>query len=79
MFLNICGLIKYFRLTNYFKGGKTRQSTLADKLQIVVVDNASTDGSREELKQNWEADKKDTIWCAGGDFTRLSVRLSNEG
>lgn len=34
------------------------QSTVADKLQIVVVDNASTDGSREKLRQNWGTEKR---------------------
>lgn len=33
-------------------------STVQEKLEIVVVDNASTDGSLEELKQSWKEHEK---------------------
>ena len=33
-------------------------STIAEKIQIVVVDNASSDGSRESLREKWDGDKR---------------------
>lgn len=33
-------------------------STVSDKIQVVVVDNHSSDGSREELHQRWGADNR---------------------
>lgn len=33
-------------------------STIAEKIQIVVVDNASSDGSRESLHEKWDCDKR---------------------
>lgn len=33
-------------------------STIAEKIQIVVVDNASSDGSRESLHEKWDGNKR---------------------
>lgn len=34
------------------------ESTVADRIQVIIVDNHSTDGSREELHQRWVADER---------------------
>lgn len=33
-------------------------STIADRIQVVVVDNASSDGSVESLQENWGSDNR---------------------
>lgn len=52
-------------------------STVADRLQVVVVDNCSSDGSREELHEKWKDDAR--VHIIDMDENVGFARANNEG